>query len=85
MTRVWHERNARRWESDDGAVVKIDDVAETCTARPWLPHYRGWVAYGPGPEQHNYLGFFRRNSRLNIPRKFKTAAAAMQAVDGAWP
>jgi len=85
MTRTWHERNPRRWESDDGAVVKIDAVAETRTARPWLPHYRGWVAYGPGPDQHNYIGFIRRNSRMKIPSKFKTASAAMKAVDNVWP
>lgn len=69
----------------DNAVVKIDEIAETLTAKPWLPNYRGWIAYGPGDDNHNCLCFKRRNSRFSIPRKFKTAKAAMEAVDRDFP
>lgn len=82
---TWKQVHRQRWERDDGAVVKIDETVQCNTSRPWLPNYRGWKAWGPGPEQSNYLGFCRRNSRLNIPRKFKTAEAAMAAVDKEYP
>lgn len=85
MKREWKEIHHRRWQSTDGAVVKIDEATECNTSRPWLPNYRGWKAYGPGPDQGNYLGFNRRNSGFRVARKFKTAQAAMAAVDEEYP
>lgn len=81
MRPEWRKISEYRWERHDNAVVKIDTSTELSTSSPWLPNYRGWIAYGPGPEEHNYLGFKRRNSPLLIPRKFKTAESAMGAVD----
>ena len=77
----WRKISEYRWERHDNAVVKMDTSTELNTSRPWLPNYRGWIAFGPGSEEHNYLGFKRRNSPLLIPRKFKTAEATMSAVD----
>jgi hypothetical protein len=82
---MWKEVNARRWVRSDNAVVIIDESVACSTSRPWLPNYRGWMAFGPGDEEHNYLGFMRKRSLFRIPKKFKTAAAAMRAVDLAYP
>lgn len=83
--RYWHRKHMHRWERDDGCVVKIDRTTECFTGRPWLPNYRGWMAYGPGDDEHNYLGFTRKRSPFIIPRKFKTPEAAMAAVDREYP
>lgn len=82
---AWSQVNDERWERGDGAVVKIDHTTEANSSRPWLLNYRGWMAFGPGDSQHNYLGFKRRNSMFNIPRKFKTAESAMISVDAEFP
>ncbi len=81
----WSQTKQDRWERVDNAVVKIDHTTECNTSRPWLKHYRGWIAYGPGTDEHNYLGFKRKNSRLKIPRKFKTAFSAICAVNKEYP
>ena len=83
----WHRKHDRCWERDDGALVMIDAATECCTARPWLPNYRGWIAYGPRDNDgwRDYLWFTRKGSLLHIPRKFKTPEAAMAAVDHAYP
>lgn len=85
MSRQWKQTRPDRWDSNDGCVVKIDHTVECSTSRPWRPHYRGWIAYGPGADEHNYLGFSKRNSMANIPRKFKTPESGMKAVDKEWP
>ena len=80
----WVEtRKDDRWDRADGACVKIDHTVECSTSRPWLPNYRGWKAWGPG--DNDLLGFKLRRSRFTIARKFKTAAAAMKAVDAEYP
>lgn len=83
MSRVWTQFNLRRFESDDGCVVKIDEATECDSAKPWLENYRGWIAYGPGDE--GYIGFYRRKSWMRIPKKFKTPHTAMAAVDVEYP
>ena len=88
MGREWKQTEFgkyERWEAPDGAVVKYDHTVECDTARPWLPHHRGYMAFAPGKSEYNYLKLIRRNSRLHIPRKFKTAKAAMKAVDKEYP
>lgn len=85
MGRKWTKTRDGRWDSDDNAVVKYDHTVECNTAKPWLPNHRGFIAYGPGPSETNYLGFRRKNSRGTIPRKFKTAEAAMKAIDKHFP
>lgn len=84
MNRKWTKTREDRWDADDGCVAKIDHTVECNTSRPWLLNYRGWMGYGPGPYQFNALVFKRRNSR-SIVRKFKTAEAAMRAVDKEYP
>lgn len=81
----WQQKHHRRWERSDGAVVKYDTFVECNTAKPWLPNHRGYIAYGPGPEETNYLGYKRKNSPFLIPCKFKTAANAMMAIEKAYP
>lgn len=81
----WRQISDERWERLDGAVVKYDHTVASNTARPWLPNHRGFMAYGPGPEEFNALCFTRRNSPFHVRRKFKTARAAMAAVDQAFP
>lgn len=81
----WKKVKEFRWERGDGCVVKIDTSAACSTSRPWLPHYRGWMAFGPGTQEHNYLGYYRKDSAMHIPRKFKTAEMAMRAVDRQHP
>jgi hypothetical protein len=84
MTRVWNKTSDDRYDATDGAVVRYDMAAWLMAARATAEH-RCWIAFSPGKEEHNYLGFYRRNSRMRIPRKYKTAEAAMQAVDKAFP
>jgi hypothetical protein len=84
MERSWREVHAERWESSDGAVVKYDRSTMLSTAKPWLPNHRGWMAFGPGQEQFNYLGYWTKR-RFKIPRKFKTPAAGMGAVNREYP
>lgn len=82
---MWKKIHDKRWERDDNAVVKYDHTTECNTSRPWLKGHRGYIAYGPGEEEHNYLGHRRKDSRFYIPRKFKTPEAAMKVVDKEYP
>lgn len=84
MSRIWTQVSDKRWVSDDNAVVKIDLSAQCMHSRPWRPNYRGWIAYGPGPEEFNYLKFFSKRGH-SVPRKFKFAEKAMLAVDKEFP
>jgi hypothetical protein len=77
---VWREKNWRRWERSDGAVVQWDQRSPH--VRPWLPAARMWTAWEPDPSD-NYLKM--TNGRLSWPRRFKTAQAAMRAVDKEFP
>ncbi len=61
-------------------MVKYDEAAATNTSRPWLPGHRGWMAFAPGDDEHNFLRWRNRRG-VGIPRKFKTPEAAMAAVD----
>lgn len=83
--RKWTQLGRRTWRSDDNAVVKIDSTTECSTSRPWLPNYRGWMAFVPGDSEFEKLTFERRNSRFKVVRKFKTAQAAMAAIDKEYP
>jgi hypothetical protein len=82
---TWKQTGSQRWERSDNAVVYYDHSVECDTSRPWLTGHRGWKAFAPGPEEHNYLSYFRKNRRrvrdTRIARKFKTPEAAMAAVD----
>jgi hypothetical protein len=86
---MWTQINKQRWERSDGAVVKYDEAVQCNTACPWLPNHRGFMAYGPGKDQHNYIGFFRKNRNKlwpkRIPTKYKTPQSAMKAVNEKWP
>lgn len=78
----WREESPTRWVRTDGAVVCYND--RTPNLRPWKADHRGWVAFGPGPDKFNYLKM-RSKRGLAWPKRFKTAASAMKAVDAAHP
>lgn len=91
LLRPWVKVGAQRYQRPDNAVVRYDHSVECSTSRPWLDGHRGWMAFGPGEVDGNYLACsFRRSrrgrvSRMSTPRKFKTAEAAMAAVDREFP
>ena len=81
----WLQANGGRWHRSDGCCVRIDLSVVCNTSRPWLPNYRGWIAFG-NRDDHDYLGYKRKGGRRGfIPVKFKTAQAAMAAVDHVVP
>lgn len=80
---AWTQKSDSRWERADGAVVR-DVGASSPESKPWLPGHRGWMAFGPGPDEHNYLSM-PFGKRFRGPRKWKTAEAAMRAVDREFP
>lgn len=82
--RVEDRRGKPRFERQDGAVVCYDHSTACNTARPWLPNHRGYMGFGPGTDQHNYLAQRSRRG-LSWPKKFKTPEAAIAAVDKEWP
>lgn len=72
------------WRRPDNAVVKYDWSVACLTAKPWLKNHRGWMAFGPGKDDNNYLKW--RNKRgFGIPRKFKTPENAMKALEKVYP
>lgn len=85
----WVKVHDERYFRPDNAVVKYD--RSTVSSRSYLAGHRGWIAYGPGDDETNYLGFFpprpRRGgfSKCRVPRKFKTPEGAMRAVDREFP
>lgn len=86
----WKQTSDSHWIRDDGAVVKFDAQTKGSTIKPWLPQARGWMAFVPWSNS-TFLGY-RTGQRLAsrepakwAPRKFKTAAAAMAALDRAHP
>lgn len=85
LSAYWKQVGHQKYRRGDNAVVVYDETTTCNTAKPWLPNHRGWMAYGPGKDEHNYLGFYRKNGRFKIPRKFKTERAAMMAVEKEFP
>lgn len=87
----WTKVDAERWERADGAVVKFDRSTQWLTSQPYLPRHRAWIGYGPGELQTNFLGYHpkRRKRGGRSPNrsmvKFRSAEAAMEAVNKAYP
>jgi hypothetical protein len=91
----WRQVSGRRWERRDGAVVKWDDSSPY--PNPEVAGSRLWTAWEPDPHQGALSmsrGFQRyapdarpghRYWRPRFPRRWKTAAAAMRAVDREYP
>jgi hypothetical protein len=80
-TATWMQENHRRWVRCDGAVVKYDESSPF--PNPMNPRSRMFTAWEPDPSQ-DFLG---QRSRRGIgwPRRWKTAQAAMRAVDRECP
>jgi hypothetical protein len=81
----------RRCVRSDGAVVKWDDSSPH--PNPAQPTARMWTAFEPDPSQ-KYLAMHRGRTRKaqdghmfkpGFPRRWKTAEAAMRAVDKEFP
>jgi len=70
-----------RWDRPDGAAVIYSK--DWYWANPANPRHRGWTAYAPDDEQP--LTFRRRTSKRKHARRWKTAEAAMGAVDREFP
>jgi hypothetical protein len=92
MSRVkslWRQISEDRWEREDGAVVHNDRTTQWSTSEPWRPKHRSWIAFGPGQNQSNFLGYFPRRPRAltrspnRVPVKFRSAENAMRALDRA--
>lgn len=74
----------QRYERSDGAVVKWDD--DTPYSNPINPTARMWTAWEPDPGESALMKRLRGRPRsVGVPRRFKTAIAAMKAVDKRWP
>jgi hypothetical protein len=80
-----------RWERSDGAVVKWDDNSPY--PNPMNPNARMFTAWEPDPSE-GFLGMARGRVRTaqdghrwkpGFPRRWKTAKAAMAAVDRKFP
>lgn len=70
---MWIEsKNGCRWTRSDGAVVLFHSGP---------PKFQ-WIAFEPDPS-NAYLP--RDNGRLSWPRRWRTAQAAMDAVDAEYP
>ncbi len=88
---AWKQTGAFRFERHDGAVAIYDRKHWGPETDENSPHHRGWTAFGPGPEQTNYLGYHPRRWRVGkfspvrIPIRFKTAESAMKALDKKFP
>lgn len=70
-----------KWIRVDGAVVKYD--TDHYYSKPWLENHRGWIVFPPNSS--TYLGYKRKNSKFNIPRKYKTEQSAMKIIDKLYP
>jgi hypothetical protein len=70
------EQRYSYWERGDGALVKR-------WAPAWKEGARPWVAYPPGAGQFGYWSY--RHRWQSRPRVWKTAEAAMKAVDKVYP
>jgi len=94
MKRSWtysEYNNRPRWTSPDGAVVKWDDSSPYPNSlNPNSRMYTAWVpdseqTQGPCWESADYLYWTRRDSEFRFPRRWKTAEAAMKAMDKEFP
>lgn len=77
-----------RWVRSDNALVLYDHDATGATSHPWLDRPRGWKAFGPGPSKYNvlhYLRWRRFRAFIRVARKWRSAQAAMAAVDSRYP
>ena len=77
-----------RWVRSDNALVLYDHDATGATSHPWLDRPRGWKAFGPGPSKYNvlhYLRWRRFRAFIRVARKWRSAQAAMAAVDSMYP
>jgi hypothetical protein len=91
-TSHWRElKRGYRWERSDGAVVMWDQRSPH--PNPLNLRSRMWTAWEPDPSSL-YLamsrGRFRKTHdggrcKPGFPRRWKTAKAAMQAVDREYP
>jgi hypothetical protein len=84
----WTQTALYRFERPDNAVVLYDHDSQGATSKPWLDRNRGWKAFGPGPASYNFLHYFRAvrlSAPVKVARKWRTAAAAMKAVDAEFP
>jgi hypothetical protein len=87
----WTEDSWRRFHRTDGAVVKWDENSPY--PNPMNPRSRMWTAWEPDPSEKALLmrrGRLRRAQdgqtfRFGFPRRWKTAEAAMAAVDREYP
>lgn len=79
---AWRMVNENRYVRNDGAVVMWDQRSPY--PNPENPESRLWTAWEPDPSER-YIGMGRRGSRLTWPRRWKTAEAAMSAVDRLYP
>ena len=93
MVNLWTQVRGgvrERWERSDGAVVKWDDSSPY--PNPAQPTARMFTAWEPNPSER-FLGTERGRWRLTdglrwkpgFPRRWKTAKAAMAAVDKDFP
>lgn len=78
----WKQINNDRWERSDNAIVSYDERANTMYAKPWSPHHRGWLAYSPVDE---YPISYETKKGFKVPKKYKTAASAIKAIERLFP
>ena len=67
----WSEISQTCWRRDDGAVVKFDTG----------PAKLQWIAFEPDPSNAYLSRPAGRSPVLTVPRRWRTAEAAMNAVD----
>jgi len=72
---------ADRWTRFDGAVVKYSK--DYYWANPIKEGHRGWIAFGPKDE--HALFYTLHGSSKKIHRRWKTAEAAIDYIDQAYP
>lgn len=78
---MWTQISSNRWDRNDGAVVEWNQ--KTPYSNPANPNARMWIAFGPPPSE---LYLLQRSKRgFGFPRRWKTAKAAMIAVDTEYP
>ena len=84
--------DGRRWVRSDGAVVKWDDSSPWPNPASTLHPAKMWTAWEPDPsEKALYMQRGRtrvtqgREWKPGFPRRWKTAEAAMRAVDKEYP
>jgi hypothetical protein len=87
----WQQVGSSRWQRIDGAIVKWDDSSPY--PNPMNPRSRLYTAWEPDPSERALMmhrGRLRKDQkghlyRFGFPRRWKTAEAAMKAVDKEFP